>query len=80
MLAVKRSAGVAPEVNMMNPLYTKAKVPRWLSSPDHTLLEVQNRNDVPHNFKKNSLYKVIFTNCDNSHFLLLLLFLRSIQE
>ena len=51
-LDVKRSVGVAQEVNLMSQLYTQAKVLPRFSSPGHTLLEVQNWTDVLHNLKK----------------------------
>ena len=45
MLIAKRSAGVAPEVNLRNLLLTgdEARDPLWLSNPEQMLPEVQNR-------------------------------------
>ena len=67
MLATKRSAGVAPEVNPRIPLDTsddpqKRGNPLWLWNPEKTLPEVQNRASVAphkgtyilHKFKKTS--------------------------
>ena len=45
--AIKRSAGVAQEVNLSNPLHvgvsTQARVPPWLWYPEQMSPEVQNR-------------------------------------
>ena len=42
MLAVKRSAGVAPEVNLRNPLYARDKAHKQRTHPGFETLGTQN--------------------------------------
>ena len=43
MVVAKRSAGVAPQVNLASPLHTGNETPPWVRNLEQTSPEVQNR-------------------------------------